>query len=215
MNDRILASVSNYKHIIWDWNGTLVDDVDVAVGAVNVLLTENGLKPLSSEEYRAAFGFPVRKYYENLGFDFSKVTFEQLCDRFIDEYNVKRAALAQLFPGTLDLLAQVRVNRKQSILSAASQWHLDEITTHFDIRHFFDHVFGVGDHFASSKVDRGHELVRASGIAGRDTLLIGDTDHDCEVAREIGVDCLLISDGHQTHDRLIALHDNVIFGRRT
>ena len=215
MNQKIFDAVQSFKHIIWDWNGTLVDDVDVAIDAVNVLLSENNLETLDHQSYREVFGFPVRDYYEKLGFDFTKVPYERLCDRFIEEYNGKRANLARLFPGTSELLARVRQGRRQSILSAAAQWHLDEITTHFDIRHFFDHIFGIADHFASSKVARGHELMQASGVAAADTILIGDTDHDCEVASALGVECLLIADGHQTHERLTMFHANVISGRST
>lgn len=214
MNQKILGAIERFKHVIWDWNGTLVDDVEIAVSAVNVLLTENGLNPLDTHSYRQAFGFPVRDYYLKLGFDFDKVPYEKLCDRFIEEYNHTRAKLAELFPGTHDLLTSTRASRKQSILSAAAQWHLDEIVEHFGIKHHFDHIFGIADHFATSKLQRGRELLEISGIDGSDTILIGDTDHDCEVARELGISCLLIADGHQHHERLQAVHGNVIAGRR-
>lgn len=213
MNQRILAAVEKFKHVIWDWNGTLVDDVEVAVGAVNALLTEHGLPALDAHSYRREFGFPVRKYYEKLGFDFARVPFEKLCDRFAEEYNSKRAKLARLFPDVQPLLESARRGRKQSILSAAAQWHLDEITEHFAIRHHFDHVFGINDHFASSKLGRGRELIAASGVTAAETVLIGDTDHDCEVAGELGIACVLVADGHQTFERLTAVHHHVLEGR--
>ncbi len=93
-----------YSHIIWDWNGTLVDDVEVAVTAVNTLLVENNLPAVTVEKYREHFGFPVRKYYERLGFDFGKITFEALCDRFVAEYNHHRAFHAKIFDGTFEVI---------------------------------------------------------------------------------------------------------------
>ncbi|HWU42023.1 MAG TPA: HAD hydrolase-like protein, partial [Bdellovibrio sp.] len=177
-NQKIIAAISNYKHIIWDWNGTLVDDVDVAVEAINVLLREHQLPLVTATTYRDIFSFPVKDYYEKLGFNFQKTSFESLCDRFVQEYNVHRAGLASLFHGVPDLLKTIKESKTQSILSAAAQWHLDEITKHFEVHHLFHHRYGIDNHYASSKLERGKQLIAASNISERDTILIGDTDHD-------------------------------------
>jgi len=54
-------------HIFWDWNGTLLDDTQASVNALNVLLARRGLPPVSLEDYRATFAFPVRPYYAKVG----------------------------------------------------------------------------------------------------------------------------------------------------
>jgi len=213
-NQKILSHTENYKHVIWDWNGTLVDDVDMAVEAVNVLLKENNLNTVCNGKYREIFGFPVKNYYLNLGFNYDLVSFEKLCDRFIEEYNLKRATQATLFQGVVPLLTEIKKSKKQSILSAAAQWHLDEITQHLNVHEFFDFKYGIADHYASSKLQRGRELIEVSNIDPKETIMIGDTDHDFEVASELGIACLLVADGHQTHDRLTRIHDKVIHGRR-
>ena len=55
------------KHIIWDWNGTLVNDAQLCVDIVNEILSEFDIPPVSFEFYRNNFSFPVRNYYDRLG----------------------------------------------------------------------------------------------------------------------------------------------------
>ncbi len=58
------------KQLIWDWNGTLLDDVRMCVNVMNVLLDKYALPELTCEKYKQVFDFPVKDYYANLGFDF-------------------------------------------------------------------------------------------------------------------------------------------------
>lgn len=210
----ILDRVSSYEHVIWDWNGTLLDDLDIAVDALGELLDEHQIPRVSSDEYKKVFRFPIKEYYKDVGFDLSKVSFDYLCDRFVQEYNHKRAHLAQLFEGTPDILMSIKKEKMQSILSAAQQGHLNDITKSLNIHHHFDHVFGLGDFYAASKIARGHQLLEVAGKDRSKTIMIGDTDHDHEVGKELGIDVLLIADGHQNYEKLKAVHHNVIETRR-
>ena len=60
------------KYIIWDWNGTLIDDAWLFVEIMNEELKERMLPQINIQDYRQHFTFPVKKYYERLGFDFQK-----------------------------------------------------------------------------------------------------------------------------------------------
>ena len=65
-----------YEHIIWDWNGTIMDDLEFCVGLINdILLSENKPK-LSNEEYQSIFTFPVIEYYKLAGLDTSEENFK-------------------------------------------------------------------------------------------------------------------------------------------
>jgi phosphoglycolate phosphatase len=209
----ILSRLEGFDHVIWDWNGTLLDDAELAVRVKNQVLEECGLPTLTLERYREIFEFPVQNYYARLGFDFTTHPFEKVADRFIQLYG-EAARHARLFAGAEELLAAVRARvRQQSILSAASQWHLDEITRHLGVHARFDRVYGIDNHYADSKLGRGRELLEASGIPAARTILIGDTNHDAEVAHELGVASLLIADGHQSYARLSAGHANTLESR--
>ena len=97
-----------YSHIIWDWNGTLLDDVGACVRAINQMLGSRGLPLLKSvAAYRAVFGFPIEDYYRRVGFDFDKEPFADLSDEYIPIY-YRLAAQAHLFPDAIGILEDAR-----------------------------------------------------------------------------------------------------------
>ncbi len=58
------------RSIIWDWNGTLLNDLDLCISAINVLLGKRELPLLNRQTYKAVFSFPVKDYYKAVGFRF-------------------------------------------------------------------------------------------------------------------------------------------------
>src|SRR4051794_8535227 len=109
------------KHLIWDWNGTLLDDLGLSFQAVSVQLLEHGLPALTLERYREVFRFPVREYYRELGFDFERISFEKLSAHFM-ELHGKGVGDCALFQGTAELLHELkRDGIELSVLSAAQQ----------------------------------------------------------------------------------------------
>jgi phosphoglycolate phosphatase len=205
--------IGHKKHVIWDWNGTLLNDVEMVVAAISTVMDEYGLTPPTVREYSQIFGFPVSEYYLKLGFDFSITPFEEISRKFVANY-MENIVTCRLHSGAEELLASLKTSGiRQSILSAGHEDSLKYHLKHFKIDSFFDHVFGLKDHNAKSKVQRGEELIAAAGYLLEETLLIGDTDHDLEVGKTLGIEVLLLADGHQTFDRLSKLHDWVIEDR--
>ena len=110
-----------YKHVIWDWNGTLVDDVDYSIKIINKILENRAMKTVSSNYYREIFGFPIKDYYTKLGFDYKSESFEDVADEFIREYN-QGSCFCKLYEGVEDILKRIaNFNIRQSILSAMSE----------------------------------------------------------------------------------------------
>ena len=81
-----LPKFTQYQHIIWDWNGTLLNDGWLFVDVMNSILLNRKMKTITLEKYRQIFGFPVKEYYINLGFDLEKEPFEICGLEFINEY---------------------------------------------------------------------------------------------------------------------------------
>ena len=74
--------------VIWDWNGTLLDDLSVSFEATNRLLAANGRAPLADLDcYRAVFSFPVIDYYRRIGFDFDQLPFDQLAQQYMSKFS--------------------------------------------------------------------------------------------------------------------------------
>ncbi len=95
---QLFHRLGDIDHVIWDWNGTLLNDVPHAVDTINFLLGPRGLPLMSIERYREIFSFPIRRYYETLGFDLQAESFADLCDQFIDRFMAKVGECA-LAPG--------------------------------------------------------------------------------------------------------------------
>ena len=81
-------SIHPFKHIIWDWNGTLLDDLQACVDSINVLLKVRKLPAITREQYLDVFDFPVRDYYLKLGFDFTKDDWNEVAKDYHKEYAV-------------------------------------------------------------------------------------------------------------------------------
>ncbi len=205
-----------YTTIIWDWNGTLLNDLELCVEIVSELAGPHRNTPLTIEEYKCVFGFPIAEYYQKIGIDFAQESFEELTHKFIGQYNnrVRECSLHSGVTATLDLFRQR--NLSQYILTAAHKKDVESLLLHFAIEEYFTGIEGLDNHRAESKVERGKALMRQYGIERERTLLVGDTIHDYEVAQALGVECMLISNGHQSRDRLVAgfesagnIHDKI------
>lgn len=194
--------MKNKKAIIWDWNGTLLDDVELCINSMNSLLKDRNLQALTIDRYREIFTFPVREYYQKSGFNFENEAFELPAMQFIDLY-YNNLNIAPLFPETGIVLRFFREKGFfQSVLSAMEHEKLMFSLAEKGIIHFFDKISGINDHYAYSKAKIGNQLLFEIPFPKNEIILIGDTLHDYEVAEELGVECILIANGHQSSERL-------------
>ncbi len=201
---RLLPLIKQKKHIIFDYNGTILYDTDVCVEVLNLLLDSHGRPPVNEAYYREHFHFPISSFYTKMGFDFERESFDQLGRRYMNIYldNIHRC---KVYHGLRDLIRELRQDqdtKKISILTALNHDALLAQLKSFDLEQYFDATFGLYDHHALSKVQRGHDLMKHVGIPAEDTIIIGDTDHDLEVAHSLGIDAILLGDGHQNEERL-------------
>ena len=192
-----------FESIIWDWNGTLLNDVQIAIDSINYLLRDRKLIPLTLERYLEVFTFPVQDYYEQIGFNLKHEPFEIPANQFIAIYN-KAVGSCGLHEESISVLTHFK-NRghRQFILSAMEQKNLEKTVSENKISMFFEDLCGLNDNYAISKVENGKTLIRQKILDPDKTLLIGDTTHDYDVANAIGCKCVLIANGHQSKKRLV------------
>lgn len=206
----LIDSTKSYKHIIWDWNGTLLDDVHAAVDAMNNLLNRRKLPLLDTEKYKDVFTFPVKDYYAQLGFDFNVEPFEKLAIEFISEIRIDKCQF-RLHKGVEEVLNFIKsMGISQSILSASQEQKLNDVVNKFNINEYFIRIVGLNNYYATSKVQRGKDLLADLGLEPKEVLLIGDTAHDYEVSIEMGCDCLLVCNGHQSYQKISDCHTSII-----
>ena len=196
--------------MIYDFNGTILDDVDVCLKAENYTIEHFGLDrgPLSREEYLQIFTFPVQKYYENVGFDWKDHSYEEVGRYWFDWYRALRNEY-KVFDGVKEIL--VRNHEKGNLnilLSASSLVELKIQLEELGIAEYFDEVLGIDNIYAGSKVDIALSWIRDKDP--KDCMMIGDSLHDLETAQAMGVDCVLVAKGHQAKDVLLRNYDKVV-----
>ena len=191
-----------YKLIIWDWNGTLIDDTWMCIEVINELLVKYSKPTLTLEAYHKVFDFPVRKYYQRIGFDFEETPFETVGSEFMDRY-WQRWCECELHAGAIELIQNLKEeNIPQIIISAAETRLIQACVEHFNIAHYFKKLCGLDHHYATGKEGLTKECVKSVDYDPSDILFIGDTVHDFEVARAVGVACILVARGHHPRYKL-------------
>jgi phosphoglycolate phosphatase len=177
---------------------------------MNKVLSNHQLENITIDIYKKHFTFPVKDYYRAIGFDFNKIDFEKPALEFINEYysGITSVKLHKGCHAILNTINQKGI--KQHVLSAMEHNMLVKSLSNFGIDSYFENVSGISDHYAHSKVDVGKKLISEIGCSTDDIIMIGDTIHDYEVAQNLEIDCLLISSGHQSHERLEARTSNII-----
>lgn len=199
-----------YSHVIWDWNGTLFDDVNWCIKIINIMLAKRGIKTLCGiSEYQKAFCFPIIQYYRNVGFNFDKEPFEDLAKEYITLYHSEKSGNCRLYPNTKTVLAAIREKCiSQIILSASETSNLLSQISEFNIIGYFDEILGISDIYAKSKIETGLDYISRKKV--NRAILIGDTKHDFEVSKALGVDCILIPNGHQNRETLLSCNVPVL-----
>ena len=190
-----------YTHVIWDFNGTILDDVKIGLDSLNVLLKRRGLPEIeSTEKYKAGFMFPIIEGYKRYGFDFEKESYDDVAKEWVDEY-VSREHTAGLVDGVREVLEFFKTRGvKQAIISASEMGMLKRQLEQLGICEYFEDIVGMDNIKAAGKKDIA--VAWKNRHPHEKLLFIGDTDHDHQVAMAMEADCILVAAGHQSFDRL-------------
>jgi phosphoglycolate phosphatase-like HAD superfamily hydrolase len=189
-------------HLVWDWNGTLLDDLTLVVAATNVSLAAIGGPSITADEHRRDFRRPIADYYGHvLGRPVSQEEFVKLDRVYHDAYReglldcalvADAEAAMRAWPGTQSLL---------------SMWFHEELVpevTRRGLHALFDRVDGLRAGVVGGGHKAGHlaEHLDALGVAGADAVLIGDSVDDAHAAAVAGAACVLYGGGFTHPDRL-------------
>ncbi len=195
--------------IIWDWNGTILDDVLVCKTIANIMLKERGIRTLADiDAYRAVFGFPIKAYYEKMGYRFGPEDepYERVADEFVIWYD-RLYRDAALRPGIEAFLDRLTNQGYRQVLLSATRYDqlVEQVAAFGTVGDRFERKLGLTDHYAFSKAALAKAFIEGEGIPRERALFIGDTDHDFEVSSAIGCPCVLLEGGHQSRARLLKM----------
>jgi phosphoglycolate phosphatase-like HAD superfamily hydrolase len=190
-------------HLVWDWNGTLLNDLALVVAATNASLATAGAGPVTEDEHRRDMRRPISAYYALvLGRELDDEEFAQLDKAFHTAYHELLPTCA-LSAGAREALAAWPDT--QSLLSMWFHEQLVPTVEGFGLARFFTRVDGlraqVGGGFKAPHLEA---HLAALGLAGADCVLIGDSVDDADAAAAVGARCVLYTGGFTHPDRLRA-----------
>ena len=200
--------MTSVHRVVWDWNGTLFDDLEIVLEAVNRGVTAFGLPPVTLDDYRDHYTRPVKVFYDRLfGRPVSEHEWTALDRRFHDGYRalLSHAALTSDARAALDLVSASHA--AQSLLSMFPHEELVPLVETLGIRGYFDRVDGLrgapGDTKATYLESHLRALISDEDPTG--VLVVGDTPDDMAAAEHVGARVVLYDNGAHHRTDLDAL----------
>jgi phosphoglycolate phosphatase-like HAD superfamily hydrolase len=183
-------------HLVWDWNGTVLNDFEIILRSTNDSFAVHGLPAITADQYRTQIKMPVRSFYADiLGHEPTDEEWEAL-DSSFHKYYVAHEREARLSDGLPDLFREWSGRgHSQSLLSMYHDDKLEPMVEHHGIAHHFELVQGtkpprptrkgllLGDHLTRLAIDPAH------------VVLIGDSPDDAAAAASVGAHAILYSGG--------------------
>ncbi|MEV5975046.1 HAD family hydrolase [Streptomyces sp. NPDC051921] len=189
------------KHLVWDWNGTLLDDIGAVIGATNAAFAELGLDQITLERYRELYTVPVPKFYERLMGRLPTDAEWIVMDDAFHRHYWQQAEACGLTAGAAELLATRQASGStQSLLSLAPHVELLPLLRRHGIAERFVRVDGRTDRSTDGK--SGHmvrHLAALEGVPAERVVVIGDAADDAIAARFVGANAVLYTGG--SHSR--------------
>ena len=197
----LINHLKSYSCVYWDWNGTLLDDVDICVEITNDFLTSRNAPSITKDFYLKNFTIPVMDYYKSLNIEKYGITFEEMTHHFVAGYENSRPKQI-LYKGVVETVKELyEFGVKQVILSAAHKNELEYQLAKNNLEEYIFEVSGATDYSAGCKLERGLKLFRKHGSG----IMVGDTGHDIEIGKKMGLETVWVSDGHQCKTKIESL----------
>ncbi|MBQ3864572.1 MAG: HAD family hydrolase [Clostridia bacterium] len=184
------------RNVVWDWNGTLLDDVEASLVSVNDMLDSFSIPPITLETYYTYVDTPISRFYEHL-FDLEKMPMSRLAPLFRERMaaHADQIGLMEHARETVACLADAGI--RQWIISSAREESILRDLDMFGIQNYFEDVLGESNDYAGSKIERAVAYFRSHDLQGKESLVIGDTLHDLDLVDALTARCLLFAKGHQ------------------
>jgi len=192
-----------YRLIVFDWDGTLIDSAGTIVQCIQDAARDMGLEVPAAERARHVIGLGLHDSLTHAVPGLAAERYREFADHYRRHFLARQDAML-LFPGVRALLEELKKERLLAIATGKSRRGLDRALDADDLRRFFS-----DSRCADETTPKPHpamllELMEALQIEKRNTLMVGDTTHDLEMARAAGVDALAVTYGAHPEDGLRA-----------
>lgn len=178
------------RNILFDWSGTLVDDLPPVVEATNAVLTNYGLEAMTREVFRREFSLPFTEFYERI---LPGVDLEELELVFRPAMAASTAPVSMI-PGAREFLERSRrAGRRMFVLSSAPPDAVHSQAELLGLTSYFETIYaGVRD-----KTRRISSILEEHGLATAETIMVGDMRHDVHAAKAAGIRSVAVLTGYE------------------
>lgn len=197
--------MSGPSHLVWDWNGTLLDDLPIVIRAVNRAIGPFGLNAIDADVYRDHYTRPVRHFYDRVfGRTVRDEEWLRLNTSFHETY-FELASDVDLAPGARDAIKRLHSEGwTQSLLSMSPQDWLDSIVDRLGLTEWLEIVDGLSGPTGGLKATHLEVHLETLDLGGGDVVVVGDTPDDVAAARHVGARPILFHGGSHHMDVLEA-----------
>lgn len=185
------------KNVIFDWSGTLVDDLPPVLEATNRIFAHYRREPMDRDEFRQTFRLPFAEFYEEV---LPGVLMEDL-DRLYIEFFAAAEGEVSLLPGAIEFLEFCNSQGMRIfLLSSIHQDHFDQQSRKLRLAHYFEVAYAQ----ILDKKHKIHEILEVHELDPDETMFVGDMVHDIETAKHGGVFSVATLTGYDPPERLAA-----------
>lgn len=207
-----------FKNLIFDWSGTLVDDMGPVIEATNTVLSDYGIGPYDKEGFRRSFRLPYHEFYEEL---LPGVELTELEARFRPAFDEALAPVSVLPHAREKLEWAKQRGLRMFVLTSMDPTAFQRQLNDFGMRDFFEQTY-------AGVMDKRHligEIIETHRLQKDETAFIGDMTHDIETARYGGISSIAVLTGYHHPEILAAARPDItvpdlgvlmrLFDRRT
>lgn len=200
------SHIHQYKNWIFDWSGTLVDDLAMVVDATNHVMQHYGKGKMGRDEFKRRFRLPYAGFYEEI---LPGVPLQELEDHFRVGFadSAHSGVSSPLLPAALEFLQCLSARDKRMfILSSMDAEAFDLHSKELGVDHFFEATYaGILD-----KREHIHEILDTHGLSADETVFVGDMTHDVETARHGSVGAIALLTGYQSKEQLLLSNPDLL-----
>ena len=198
------------KLVVWDFNGTIVNDVELCYEIETKMLQERHMQTYTLEQYRDTFCFPVIEYYYKMGYTFEEESYEDISVEFNQLYDEGFPSL-KVMDDFIETIESFQENGMENvIISASRQDKLLEQCQQLGISSYFTKILGTDNLLGSSKVEIAKQFMKEHHVLPGVCMFIGDSSQDVETATAMGIRNIhLVARGHQSKKVLCASFKDV------
>lgn len=196
-----------FKLLVFDWDGTLIDSIERIVASLQHASREVAGIELDESRARSVIGLGLHEALERLHPELDTVDIASLADAYRQNFLYDSDVPERLFDGVVDLLQQLSAEHYTlAIATGKSRPGLDRAMEHHGLGQYFATTRCAGEYRSKPDPEMLNSILHELGTPAKDTVMIGDSEHDMLMAGNAGVDAIGVSQGVQDAESLLLHH---------